>query len=179
MTIEGAGYQALNSHHWAIWVPSVATAFCTAGRASMRLRCSMTRGSLVVSTPSPSIQVPIVNRYGSQMVYCSPMTHGPFKSLRSISSKHSVVVAGTLRFIASIAAASSAQRAPPPAMRVRDVNGRAEIAVKLLHLRQGERIRERREFSLRKTLRHEEQQSGSFGECPAFGHQRGNPPFWV
>ena len=72
----------------------------------------MTRGSLVVSTPSPSIQVPIVNRYGSQIVYCSPMTHGPFSSLRSISSKHSVIVAGTLRFIASIAAASSAHRAP-------------------------------------------------------------------
>src|SRR5215468_9656400 len=46
----------------------------------------MTRGNLVVSTPSPSIQVPIVNRYGSQIVYCSPMTHGPFKSLRSISA---------------------------------------------------------------------------------------------
>jgi len=28
----------------------------------------MTRGSLVVSTPSPSIQVPIVNRYGSQIL---------------------------------------------------------------------------------------------------------------
>jgi len=33
---------------------------------------------------------------GSQIVYCSPMTHGPFSSLRSISSKHSVMVAHTL-----------------------------------------------------------------------------------
>src|SRR5207253_7082245 len=35
--------------------------FARRGRASMRLRWSMTRGSLVVSTPSPSIQFPIVN----------------------------------------------------------------------------------------------------------------------
>src|ERR1700746_3047089 len=53
----------------------------------MRLRCPMTRGSLVVSTLSPSSHVAIVNRYGSQIVYCSPITHGPFSSLRSISSK--------------------------------------------------------------------------------------------
>jgi hypothetical protein len=74
----------------------------------------MTRGNLVVSTPSPSIQVPIVNRYGSQMVYCSPMTHGPFSSLRSISSTHSVMVARTLRFIASIAAGDALCRHAAP-----------------------------------------------------------------
>jgi hypothetical protein len=66
-----------------------------------------------------------------------------------------------------------------PAMRVRDVHGRAQIAVELLQLRQGERIRDRREFCLRKTLRHEEQQCGSFGECTAFGHQSRNSPFRV
>ena len=32
MTIKKNGHQALNSHHYAIWVPSAATAFCT-GRA--------------------------------------------------------------------------------------------------------------------------------------------------
>ena len=52
-----------------IWVPSAATAFCTAGRASMRRRCAMTPGTLVVSTPSPSIQEAMVKRYGSQIVY--------------------------------------------------------------------------------------------------------------
>src|SRR5258708_6542649 len=116
----------------------------------MRFRFSMTRGSLVVSTPSPWIQVPIVNRYGSQVVYCSPMTHGPFSNLRSISTLRS-------------SPRSPRHRPPnalPPAMRVRDVPSRAEIAVELLQLRQGERVRERREFCLRKTLRHEEQQSG-------------------
>src|SRR4029077_16289694 len=41
---------------------------------------------------------------GPQIVYCSPMTHGPFSSLRSISSKHSVMVAHTLRFIPSLVA---------------------------------------------------------------------------
>jgi hypothetical protein len=64
--------------------------------------------------PPPSIQVPIVNRYGSQIVYCSPMTHGPFSSLRSISSKHSVMVARTLRFIASIAARDALCRHAAP-----------------------------------------------------------------
>src|SRR5215469_16066762 len=79
----------------------------------MRSRYSITRGSLVVSTRSRSSQVAIVNKYGSQIVYCSRMTHGPFSSLRSIRSKHSVIVAGTLRFIAAIAAAASAHRSNP------------------------------------------------------------------
>src|ERR1700738_3976889 len=51
---------------------------------------------------------------GLQIVYCSPMTHGPFSSLRSISSKHSVMVAHTLRFIASIAAGDALCRQAAP-----------------------------------------------------------------
>src|SRR5260370_17441546 len=114
----------------------------------MRLRWSMTRGNLVVSTPSPSIQVPIVNMYGSQMVYCSPMTHGPFKSSRSISSKHSVIVAGTLRFHRLDRRGVVRPPRASPAMRMRDVHCRAEIAVELLHLPQGKRIQERPQFCL-------------------------------
>jgi hypothetical protein len=51
---------------------------------------------------------------GSQIVYCSPMTHGPFSSLRSISSKHSIMVAHTLRFIASIVAGDALCRHVAP-----------------------------------------------------------------
>jgi len=77
----------------------------------------------------------------------------------------------------TIAAASSAQRAPPPAMRVRNVHDRAEIAVELLYPRQGERIRERREFRLRKTLRYEEQQSGVSVSVPLSVTSAGTRPF--
>jgi hypothetical protein len=51
---------------------------------------------------------------GPQIVYCSAMTHGPFSSLRSISSKHSVMVAHTLRFIAPIAAGDALCRHAAP-----------------------------------------------------------------
>ena len=140
----------------------------TAGRASM---CAMLHdpGSSDIDT-SPSSHEAIVNRYGRNRVV---LAHGPRPSeLRSIRSKHSVIVAGTA-FIASIVAASSAQRAPR-AMRVRDVHGRAQIAVEFLHLGEREGVRQRREFCVGKTLRDEQKQAGRFGQCPAFGHERRN-----
>ena len=57
-----------------LWVPAFAgttemicyfsssTTLRTAGRSSMRLRCAITFGSADRSTPSPSSQVPSVNR---------------------------------------------------------------------------------------------------------------------
>src|SRR5262249_42176710 len=143
----------------------------------MRARCSITRGSLLVSTPSPSIQEAIVNRYGSQIVYWSPMTHRPFKNLCSISAKHSVMVDGTLRFIASIAAVRPA--GPSPTMRVRNVYSRAKIGVELLNLGKGERIGEGRELGVRETLRYKAQQRRSFSQRAIVGHQCRNAPFRV
>jgi hypothetical protein len=66
-----------------------------------------------------------------------------------------------------------------PTMRVRHVHGRAQIAVELLNLCQGERIRERREFGRRETLCDEAQQRRGLGERPALGNQRRDTPFRV
>jgi hypothetical protein len=64
-------------------------------------------------------------------------------------------------------------------MSVRNVHGRAKIAVELLNLSKGERIGEGREFGMRETLRHKAQQGGGLGERAAFADQRGNSAFRV
>jgi hypothetical protein len=66
-----------------------------------------------------------------------------------------------------------------PAMRVGDMDGRAQVAVELLRLRQGEGIGKRRQLGRRELLRHKEQQAGRFGERAPFRHQRRNAALWV
>src|SRR5262245_40817536 len=87
-----------------------ASARCTAGLAFMRCTESTTFGKRLISTPSPSSHCDRVNRYGSQMVYRSPITHGPESIDASISSKQSPTVLGTLRCMSAMATGSSAQR---------------------------------------------------------------------
>jgi hypothetical protein len=64
-------------------------------------------------------------------------------------------------------------------MRVRDMHGRAQIAVEFLDLRESEWIGERGEFRLGETLRHEAQQRGRFRECTALGDQGGYSPLGI
>ena len=116
---------------------------------------------------------------GSQIVNCPPMTHGPFSSLFSISSEAFHHGRGHFALHRLDRHCIVGPPGAAPAMRVRDMHGRAKIAVELLHLREGKRIGERREFGGREALRQEDKQGGSLRKRAVFGHQRGNPPFRI
>ena len=105
-------------------------------------------GEAAISTPSDSIQPATVNRYGSQMLkslaqHPRALEHVALDQLEAVADvlRHFFLHGLDRRLVVGPAVAAHA-------VRVRHVDGRAEVAVEVVGARELERIRQRREVGV-------------------------------